>query len=79
MPPYCKCGYDGFLGTISVNDFDSGRWGDDGSYTAVPSFVGTPQVLSALAVIEMILCKSTASTSYNFNVKKLLTKKKELV
>lgn len=77
-PPYCKCGYDGFLGTISVNDFDSGRWGDDGSYTAVPSFVGTPQVLSALAIIEMILCKSTASTSYNFNVKKLLTKKKEL-
>jgi len=79
MPPFCKCGYDGFLGTISVNDFDSGRWGDDGSYNAVPSFVGTPQVLSALAVIELVLCKSSASTSYNFNVKKLLTKKKELV
>jgi molybdopterin/thiamine biosynthesis adenylyltransferase len=77
-PPYCKCGYDGFYGTLSANDFDSGRWGEDGSYTAVPSFVGTPQVLSALAVIELVVCKSSIPMSYNFNVKKLLTRKKEL-
>lgn len=78
-PVYCKCGYDGFHGTISVNDFDSGRWGDDGSYTIVPSFVGTPQVLSALAIIEVIVNKSAEPASCNFNVKKLLRKTKELV
>lgn len=78
-PPYCKCGYDGFHGTLSANDFASGRWGEDGSYTAVPSFVGTPQVLSVLAVIELVICKSSIPMSYNFNVKKLLTRKEELI
>lgn len=72
--PYCKCGYDGFFATVSLNDFDSGRWGDDGSYTVVPSFFGTPQMLSAIAVIEMLLVDSQQSCSYNFNTKKLLNK-----
>jgi len=75
--PYCKTGYDGFQATISINDFESGRWGEDGSYTVVPSFFGTPQILSALAVIEMLLVKNVHSGTTNFNVKKLLKKIKE--
>ena len=74
---YCKCGYDGFQATLSLNDFESGRWGDDGSYTAVPSFFGTPQILSALAVIEMLLVDKGKTASINFNVKKLLNKIKD--
>ncbi len=77
--PYCKCGYDGFQATISINDFESGRWGDDGSYTVVPSFFGTPQILSAMAVIEMLLIKKDHSGSTNFSVKKLLNKIKEKI
>lgn len=77
--PYCKCGYDGFQATLTINDFDSGRWGEDGSYTAVPSFFGTPQILSALAVIEMLLVKKDHSGTTNFNVKKLLKKIKEKI
>ena len=72
--PYCKCGYDGFFATLSMNDFNSGRWGDEGSYTVVPSFFGTPQILSAISIIEMLLNNSTNEYSYNFNVKKLLNK-----
>lgn len=72
--PYCKCGYDGYHATLSINDFESGRWGDEGSYTVVPSFFGTPQILSAMAVIEMLLNNSKQEYSYNFNVKKLLNK-----
>jgi len=72
--PYCKCGYDGYHATLSINDFESGRWGDEGSYTVVPSFFGTPQILSAMAVIEMLLNYSAQEYSYNFNVKKLLNK-----
>jgi molybdopterin/thiamine biosynthesis adenylyltransferase len=72
--PYCKCGYDGFQATISINEFDSGRWGDDGSYTVVPSFFGTPQILSAMAVIEMLIVDEDKSKTVNFNVKKLLNK-----
>jgi len=75
--PYCKCGYDGFQATLSVNDFESGRWGDDGSYTVVPSFFGTPQVLSALAVIELLLANNEMSDSINFNVKNILSKLKK--
>lgn len=75
--PYCKCGYDGFQATLSFNDFNSGRWGDDGSYTAVPSFFGTPQLLSAIAVVELIMVDSVQSGSTNFNIKKILTKIKE--
>lgn len=76
--PYCKCGYDGFQATISINEFESGRWGEDGSYTAVPSFFGTPQILSAIAVIEMLLVNEHNSSKTNFNVKKLLNKIREL-
>lgn len=77
--PYCKVGYDGFQATLSINDFESGRWGEDGSYTAVPSFFGTPQILSAIAVIEMFLVKKNLPGSINFNVKKLLKKIKEKI
>lgn len=72
--PYSKCGYDGYNATLSMNDYESGRWGDEGSYTVVPSFFGTPQILSAMAVIEMLLNYSAQEYSYNFNVKKLLNK-----
>ena len=77
--PYCKCGYDGFQATLSINDFDSGRWGEAGSYTVVPSFFGTPQILSAMAVIEMLLVKNVHQGSTNFNVKKLLKNIKEKI
>jgi len=72
--PYCKSGYDGYHATLSMNDYNSGRWGDEGSYTVVPSFFGTPQILSAIAVIEMLLNYSAQEYSYNFNTKKLLNK-----
>lgn len=59
---YVKLGYDGLDGTLSFNDFDSGKWGEDNSYTVVPSFFGTPQVLSGLAVTEMILNNKSKQT-----------------
>jgi len=71
---YCKVGYDGFQASLSLNEFDSGRWGDDGSYTVVPSFFGTPQILSAMAVIEMLIVDEDKSKTVNFNVKKILNK-----
>jgi hypothetical protein len=72
--PYCKVGYDGFQASLFLNEFQSGRWGDDGSYTVVPSFFGTPQILSAMAVIEMLIVDEDKSKTVNFNVKKLLNK-----
>ena len=72
VPKYIKTGYDGFSGTVSLNDFESGRWGQDSSYTITPSFFGTPQVLSALAVIEMLLVKKSSITTLNLNVKTIL-------
>lgn len=72
IPKYIKLGYDGFEGTVSMNDFDSGRWGTDSSYQIIPSFFGTPQVLSALAVIEMLLVKKSSITTLNLNVKTIL-------
>lgn len=71
---YCKVGYDGFQASLSLNEFQSGRWGDDGSYTVVPSFFGTPQILSAMAVIEMLIVDEDISKTVNFNVKKILNK-----
>ena len=63
---YVKLGYDGLDGTLSFNDFESGKWGEDNSYTIVPSFFGTPQLLSALAVTEMLLNdKSKQTVSLN--------------
>lgn len=68
---YVKCGYDGFNGTLSFNDFESGKWGDEGSYTIVPSFFGTPQVLAALAVIEMVI-EGADKRTINFDVKDIV-------
>lgn len=72
-PRYIKLGYDGFEGTISVDDFESGKWGTDSSYSITPSFFAPPQVLSALGVIEMLLVKKPAPKTVNLNVKKILT------
>ena len=59
---YVKLGYDGLDGTLSFNDFESGKWGEDNSYTIVPSFFGTPQLLSSLAVTEMLLNPKSKQT-----------------
>ena len=59
---YVKLGYDGLDGTLSFNDFESGQWGEDNSYSIVPSFFGTPQLLSALAVTEMLLNPKSKQT-----------------
>ena len=72
FPNYIKLGYDGMEGTISINDFISGRWGEDNSYTVVPSFFGTPQVLSAIGIIEMLLVKKPVNRTVNLNVKSIL-------
>ena len=72
-PRYIKLGYDGFEGTISVDDFESGKWGEDNSYSVTPSFFAPPQVLSALGIIEMLLIKKPSPKTVNLNVKKILT------
>ena len=70
---YIKLGYDGFEATLAT-DFNSGQWGSDpSSYTTVPSFFGTPQIISGLAVIEMLLIKKQVQRTVNFNVKKILS------
>lgn len=69
---YVKCGYDGYSATISINDFDSGSWGEGGSYTSVPSFFGTPQVISALVIIEMLINVQIESRTINFEIDKVL-------
>ena len=71
---YVKCGYDGFSATLSFNDFSSGQWGEDGSYTVVPSFFGTPQIISAIAIIEMLMVDAEQKATYTFNVKEMLNK-----
>ena len=73
LPRYIKLGYDGFEGTVSVNDFESGRWGEDSSYTVTPSFFAPPQLLSAIGVTEMLLVKKQVSKTVHFNTKKILT------
>jgi len=70
---YVKLGYDGFNGTICVNDFNSGKWGEDSSYTITPSFFAPPQVLSALGIVELIIKKGRVRTS-RINLKTILTK-----
>jgi molybdopterin/thiamine biosynthesis adenylyltransferase len=72
--PYVKCGYDGFSGTLCFNDFESGKWGEEGSYTVIPSFFGTPQILSALAVIQMIMEDSTRKETITFDVNSIIDK-----
>ncbi len=69
---YVKCGYDGYSATISINDFESGGWGEGGSYTTVPSFFGTPQVISALVIIEMLINFNIETRTINFEVDKVL-------
>ncbi|MBS1492218.1 MAG: ThiF family adenylyltransferase [Bacteroidetes bacterium] len=73
FPQYVKLGYDGFEGTICLNDFNAGRWGTDSSYTITPSFFGTPQMLSAAAVIEMLIVKNKNAFTKTVNVTTLLT------
>jgi len=78
---YVKCGYDGFNASISVNDYTSGSWGEEGSYTIVPSFFGTPQIISALAVTEMVINNEYDSGTINFEITEILKKltlKKEI-
>lgn len=72
-PRYIKLGYDGFEGTISIDDFESGRWGSDSSYSIVPSFFAPPQILSALGIIELLLIKKQVSKTVNLNVKKIIS------
>ena len=73
FPQYVKLGYDGFEGTICLNDFNAARWGTDSSYTVTPSFFGTPQMLSAAAVIEMLIVKNKNASTKTVNVTTLLT------
>ncbi|HEX2787559.1 MAG TPA: ThiF family adenylyltransferase [Ignavibacteria bacterium] len=70
--PYCKCGYDGVFGTILINEFNRGRWGEDGCYSIVSSLFATPQMLAAMAVIEMLLVDCNQNICINFNIKHLL-------
>jgi len=72
-PRYIKLGYDGFEGTICVDDFTSGQWGSDSSYQIVPSFFAVPQILSALGIIELLLVKKQVSKTVNLNVKKIIS------
>lgn len=78
---YIKCGYDGLDCSICFNDFDSGAWGEESSYTIVPSFFGTPQVISALAITEVLVdCyNKLPSRTVHFDLKSLLKEKKEVV
>jgi molybdopterin/thiamine biosynthesis adenylyltransferase len=71
-PRYIKLGYDGFEGTICVDDFTSGQWGTDSSYSITPSFFAPPQILSALGIIELLLIKKQVAKTVNLNVKKIL-------
>ena len=72
-PRYIKLGYDGFEGTLCIDDFSSGVWGEDNSYTITPSFFAPPQILSALAVTEMLLVKKQTPRTVNLNVKKIIS------
>lgn len=69
---YVKCGYNGYSATISINDFESGSWGEGGSYTTVPSFFGTPQVISALVITEMLSNVQIETRTINFEIDKVL-------
>jgi len=69
---YTKSGYDGYSATISINDFESGSWGEGGSYTTVPSFFGTPQVISALVITELLININIETRTINFEVDKVL-------
>ena len=72
FPKYAKLGYDGYEGTICMNQFNTGQWGEDSSYTITPSFFGTPQILSAFAVIELVMKHKPVSKTVNLNVKRMI-------
>jgi len=72
-PRYIKLGYDGFEGTLCVDDFTSGKWGVDSSYQITPSFFAPPQILSALGIIELLLIKKQVAKTVNLNVKEILS------
>lgn len=74
FPKYVKLGYDGYEGTICINQFNTGQWGEDSSYAVTPSFFGTPQILSAFGVIELVMKSRTFCKTVNLNVKQMLNK-----
>lgn len=69
---YIKMGYNGYEGTISFNDVNCGMWGEDSHYTVVPSFFGTPQLLSALGVTMMINDHYNAPETWTFDMGTIL-------
>lgn len=77
FPQYCKLGYDGFNATMCFNDFGTGKWGVDSSYTVTPSFFGTPQLISAMAVIELLMKRKQVSRTVNMNVKRVINQIEE--
>ena len=77
FPMYCKLGYDGFNATMCLNDFTTGKWGEDSSYTVTPSFFGTPQIISAMAVIEMLMKRKQVWRTVNMNVKRVINQIEE--
>lgn len=75
LKDYIKLGYDGFEGTIAHDDFGSGAWGEeinDSSYTIVPSFFGTPELLSVLGISEVYLKSNMKNKTKNIDVTKIL-------
>ncbi len=77
FPLYSKLGYDGMNGTMVFNDFTTGQWGVDSSYNVTPSFFGSPQIISALAVIELLMKRKQVPRTVNMNVKKLINQIEE--
>ena len=77
FPNYVKLGYDGFNATMCFNDFSTGKWGVDSSYTVTPSFFGTPQLISAMAVIELLIKRKQVSRTVNMNVKRVINQIEE--
>ncbi len=77
FPMYCKLGYDGLNATMCFNDFSTGKWGVDSSYSVTPSFFGSPQIISALAVIELLMKRKQIPRTVNMNVKKIINQIEE--
>lgn len=74
LKDYIKLGYDGFEGTVSHDDFIAGQWGEEStnSYRVVPSFFGTPQLLSVLGITEVLLKPIIKNKTKNINVTEIL-------
>lgn len=79
---YIKFGYDGFGMTLISNDFESGTWGDESSYTIIPSFFGSPQIISAIGVIEVLKYKKDPipriAKTISFNASEILDNQETL-